>query len=52
MTQVLLVDDDVESGEILTEYLEREGFHAMAVQDGAAGVATLCLASMGSWYWR
>ncbi len=38
MTQVLLVDDDVELGEMLTEYLEREGFDAMAVSDGEAGV--------------
>ena len=38
MTQVLLVDDDVELGEMLTEYLEREGFGATAVPDGEAGV--------------
>lgn len=38
MTQVLLVDDDVELGEMLTEYLEREGFTATAVADGEAGV--------------
>ncbi len=38
MTQVLLVDDDVELGEMLTEYLEREGFGAMAVPDGEVGV--------------
>lgn len=38
MTQVLLVDDDVELGEMLTEYLEREGFGATAVADGEAGV--------------
>lgn len=38
MTRVLLVDDDVELGEMLTEYLEREGFDARAVADGEAGV--------------
>ena len=38
MTRVLLVDDDVELGEMLTEYLEREGFGATAVADGEAGV--------------
>jgi len=36
--QVLLVDDDPELGEMLVEYLEREGFGATAVQDGEAGV--------------
>jgi two-component system, OmpR family, response regulator len=38
MTQVLLVDDDLELGEMLTEYLDREGFAATAVQDGETGV--------------
>jgi len=38
MTQVLLVDDDRELGEMLKEYLEREGFAATAVQDGETGV--------------
>ena len=38
MTRVLLVDDDIELGEMLTEYLEREGFGAMAVPDGEVGV--------------
>ncbi len=38
MTRVLLVDDDVELGEMLIEYLEREGFGATAVADGEAGV--------------
>ena len=38
MTRVLLVDDDVELGEMLTEYLERAGFGATAVPDGEAGV--------------
>jgi len=35
---VLLVDDDAELGEMLKEYLEREGFGALAVQDGETGV--------------
>ena len=39
MTRVLLVDDDIELGEMLTEYLEREGFGATAVSDGETGVA-------------
>lgn len=38
MTPVLLVDDDIELGEMLTEYLEREGFGATAVPDGEVGV--------------
>ena len=38
MIRVLLVDDDVELGEMLTEYLEREGFSTTAVADGEAGV--------------
>jgi len=36
--QVLLVDDDPELGEMLAEYLEREGFGATTVQDGETGV--------------
>ncbi|WP_295453351.1 response regulator transcription factor [uncultured Thiodictyon sp.] len=38
MTQVLLVDDDLELGEMLKEYLDREGLTATAVQDGETGV--------------
>ena len=38
MTRVLLVDDDLELGEMLTEYLDREGFATTAVQDGETGV--------------
>ncbi|HEX6267313.1 MAG TPA: response regulator transcription factor [Burkholderiales bacterium] len=34
MARVLLADDDVELGEMLTEYLEREGFSVTAVHDG------------------
>ena len=36
MTQVLLADDDVALSEMLTEYLEREGFAVTAVHDGEA----------------
>lgn len=38
MTQVLLVDDDVELTAMLAQYLVREGFDAHAVHDGEAGV--------------
>ncbi|HRC56884.1 MAG TPA: response regulator, partial [Kofleriaceae bacterium] len=38
MTKVLLVDDDVELAAMLKEYLEQEGFEAVAVHDGEAGV--------------
>ena len=36
MAQVLLADDDVALSEMLTEYLEREGFAVTAVHDGDA----------------
>jgi two-component system OmpR family response regulator len=36
--RVLLVDDDLELGEMLIEYFEREGIEATAVQDGETGV--------------
>ncbi|CRI63737.1 Transcriptional regulatory protein CpxR [Thiocapsa sp. KS1] len=36
--RVLLVDDDLELGEMLIEYFEREGIQATAVQDGETGV--------------
>lgn len=39
MARVLLVDDDVELLDLLTEYLRQEGFDAVAVHDGEAGVA-------------
>lgn len=38
MTRVLLVDDDVELGAMLAEYLEQEGFHARTEHDGEAGL--------------
>lgn len=39
MTQILLVDDDVELTAMLAQYLAREGFEAHTVHDGEAGVA-------------
>jgi DNA-binding response OmpR family regulator len=39
MTKVLLVDDDVELGAMLKEYLEQEGFEAAAAHDGETGVS-------------
>ncbi len=39
MSKVLLVDDDVELGAMLREYLQQEGFDAVAVHDSAQGVA-------------
>ncbi len=38
MTKVLLIDDDIELGAMLKEYLEREDFEAVAVSDGDTGV--------------
>uniref|UniRef100_UPI00258902F2 copper resistance protein B n=1 Tax=Pseudomonas sp. TaxID=306 RepID=UPI00258902F2 len=37
MISVLLVDDDEELTEMLSEYLQREGFHATAVHTGEEG---------------
>lgn len=39
MNRVLLVDDDTELTEMLTDYLAVEGFMVEAVHDGATGVA-------------
>jgi two-component system response regulator CpxR len=39
MTRVLLIDDDIELLDMLTEYLRQEGFETVAVYDGEAGVA-------------
>lgn len=39
MTQVLLIDDDVELLEMLRDYLVQEGFAVKIVHDGASGVA-------------
>ncbi len=38
MAKILIVDDDVELCELVTEYLEDEGFHAVSVHDGVTGV--------------
>jgi two-component system OmpR family response regulator len=38
MTRVLLVDDDVELGQMLREYLQQDGFEATTVHDGESGV--------------
>ena len=35
---ILIIDDDVELCELVTEYLEDEGFSVVSVHDGAAGV--------------
>lgn len=35
---ILLIDDDTELTELLTQYLASEGFHAISVHDGEAGV--------------
>ena len=40
---ILIIDDDVELCELVTEYLEDEGFEVASVHDGAAGVDR-CLA--------
>jgi len=39
MTLILVVDDDVTVAEVLTRYLEREGFDVIAVTDGDAALA-------------
>jgi two-component system response regulator CpxR len=39
MLRVLLIDDDVELCELLTQYLETEGFAIDAVYDGRGGIA-------------
>ncbi|MAD44639.1 MAG: DNA-binding response regulator [Oceanospirillaceae bacterium] len=38
MKSILLVDDDYELGELLTEYLSMEGFQLTVVHDGKAGL--------------
>ncbi len=38
MKSVLLIDDDVELGELLKEYLSMEGFELTAVHDGETGL--------------
>jgi two-component system response regulator CpxR len=44
VTKILVIDDDVELCELVTEYLEDEGLTVDSVHDGATGVAR-CLAS-------
>jgi DNA-binding response OmpR family regulator len=39
MNKVLIIDDDEELCELVTEYLEVEGFETEAVHDGASGLA-------------
>lgn len=39
MSQILLVDDDVELSGMLRDYLQQDGFSASAVHDGETGVA-------------
>lgn len=39
MSKVLLVDDDVDLLDMLRDYVEQEGFEAVAVHDGDQGVA-------------
>ena len=38
MKSVLLIDDDIELGELLKEYLSMEGFELTAVHDGETGL--------------
>ncbi len=38
MERILVIDDDVALCELLTEYLEPEGFHIESVQDGQMGL--------------
>lgn len=37
MNRILLIDDDLELGELLTEYMTTEGFSVESVQDGEEG---------------
>jgi two-component system alkaline phosphatase synthesis response regulator PhoP len=37
---VLIVEDEIELAEILRDYLERAGFHALKVHDGTAAIST------------
>lgn len=41
MAEVLIVDDDVELCELLTEYLEQEGHSVVVAHDGETGLALL-----------
>lgn len=35
---ILIIDDDIELTDLLAQYLEPEGFHAICVHDGENGV--------------
>src|SRR6187431_2773503 len=35
---ILIIDDDAELTELLAQYIEPEGFHAVCVHDGESGV--------------
>ena len=37
-THVLIIDDDIELTELLTQYLEPEGFQVSCVHDGKSGI--------------
>ena len=41
MTKILLIDDDAELCDMLIEYLEADGFDAVAVHDGSAGISAI-----------
>jgi len=41
-TRILLIDDDVELGELVTEYLSSAGFGIDTVQDGERGLERAC----------
>ncbi len=43
MNQILLIDDDEELGELVSEYLAVEGFSVETVNDGASGLAEAAL---------
>ncbi|UJR83853.1 response regulator [Sandaracinus amylolyticus] len=42
MSDILVIDDDVELCEVLTEYLTQEGFRIESVHDGATGLERAC----------
>ncbi|BFO11241.1 hypothetical protein GGER_37510 [Serratia rubidaea] len=44
--KILLVDDDLELGTMLSEYLTAEGFNASLVLTGKAGVEGRCPATI------
>jgi two-component system response regulator CpxR len=42
MEKILVIDDDIELCQLLTEYLSREGFHVDTVNSGDAGLKKAC----------